>query len=90
MPALRCRAALAACGVLLAAGAAHAQSPAAGGQPGAGFSFGSMTFSDRLVLTGGVTSIEGAAGGGLTPWAVIGGQGTRNQVGGGCSPPTCR
>ncbi len=26
----------------------------------------------KLLLTGGVTSIDGAAGGGLTPWAVIG------------------
>jgi hypothetical protein len=36
----------------------------------------------KLLLTGGVTQVEGAAGGGLTPWAVIGGQGTRGQVGG--------
>lgn len=40
------------------------------------------TFSDKLLLTGGVTNIEGAAGGGLTPWAVIGGYGTKGQVGG--------
>ena len=26
----------------------------------------------KLLLTGGVSSIDGAAGGGLTPWAVIG------------------
>jgi hypothetical protein len=37
--------------------------------------------SDKLLLTGGVTQIEGAAGGGLTPWAVIGGYGTRDQIG---------
>jgi hypothetical protein len=37
--------------------------------------------SGKLLLTGGVTQIEGAAGGGLTPWAVIGGYGTRNQIG---------
>ena len=36
----------------------------------------------KLLLTGGVSSIEGAAGGGLTPWALIGGYGTRGQVGG--------
>lgn len=37
--------------------------------------------SGKLVLTGGVSQVEGAAGGGLTPWAVIGGYGTRDQVG---------
>jgi len=37
--------------------------------------------SGKLLLTGGVTQVEGAAGGGLTPWAVIGGYGTRDQVG---------
>ena len=38
--------------------------------------------SGKLLLTGGVTQVEGAAGGGLAPWAVIGGQGTRDQIGG--------
>ncbi len=38
--------------------------------------------SGKLLLTGGVTQIEGSAGGGLTPWAVIGGYGTRDQIGG--------
>ncbi|MBI1361008.1 MAG: DUF3034 family protein [Alphaproteobacteria bacterium] len=37
--------------------------------------------SDRLLLTGGVSEVEGAAGGGLTPWALIGGYGTRDQLG---------
>jgi hypothetical protein len=37
----------------------------------------------KLLLTGGVSQVEGAAGGGLTPWAVIGGYGTRDQIGGG-------
>lgn len=37
--------------------------------------------SGKLLLTGGVTQIEGAAGGGLVPWAVIGGHGTRDQIG---------
>ncbi|WP_423930926.1 DUF3034 family protein [Dokdonella sp.] len=37
--------------------------------------------SDRLLLTGGVSQVEGAAGGGLTPWAVIGGYGTSDQIG---------
>lgn len=42
---------------------------------------GDVTFSSKLLLTGGVTNIEGSAGGGLTPWAVIGGNGTKEQVG---------
>ena len=36
---------------------------------------------DRLLATSGVTSVEGAAGGGLTPWAVIGGSGSSDQLG---------
>lgn len=36
---------------------------------------------ERLIATGGVSQIEGAAGGGLVPWAVIGGYGTRDQLG---------
>jgi hypothetical protein len=35
----------------------------------------------RLLLTGGVSTIEGAGGGGLVPWALIGGYGTRNEIG---------
>ncbi len=37
--------------------------------------------TDKLLLTGGVSSIDGAAGGGLTPWAVIGTQATAGQWG---------
>ncbi|MEO7477671.1 MAG: DUF3034 family protein [Lysobacteraceae bacterium] len=37
--------------------------------------------SDKLLLTGGVSQVEGSAGGGITPWAVIGGYGTRDQIG---------
>jgi Protein of unknown function (DUF3034) len=40
------------------------------------------TFSSKLLLTSGVTNIEGSAGGGLTPWAIIGGNGTKEQIGG--------
>lgn len=36
----------------------------------------------RLLATGGVTQIEGSAGGGLVPWALIAGYGTRDQIGG--------
>jgi Protein of unknown function (DUF3034) len=36
---------------------------------------------DRLLATGGVMQVEGSAGGGLTPWALIAGLGTDAQVG---------
>ena len=45
-------------------------------------SYAESPYSNKLLLTGGVTQVEGAAGGGLTPWAVIGGYGTNNEVGG--------
>ena len=32
---------------------------------------------DRLLATGGVSQVEGAGGGGLVPWALIAGYGTR-------------
>jgi hypothetical protein len=38
--------------------------------------------SNRLLATGGVSQLEGSAGGGLTPWALIAGLGTDEQVGG--------
>lgn len=54
--------------LLFAAPAVHAQSiPLTGG---------------KLLLTGGVSQVEGAAGGGLTPWAVIGGNDSEGQFGG--------
>jgi hypothetical protein len=37
---------------------------------------------DRLLGTWGVSSVDGAAGGGLTPWAVIAGTGSSDQIGG--------
>jgi hypothetical protein len=36
---------------------------------------------DRLQWTGGVTQVEGSAGGGLVPWALIGGLETNEQIG---------
>ncbi len=36
----------------------------------------------RLLATGGATGIEGAAGGGITPWAVLAGYGERGEWGG--------
>jgi Protein of unknown function (DUF3034) len=37
---------------------------------------------DRLPWTGGVSTVEGVAGGGLVPWALIAGLGTEDQTGG--------
>lgn len=36
----------------------------------------------KLLATGGVSELEGAGGGGLTPWALITGYGTRDAIGG--------
>lgn len=41
----------------------------------------SVETSGKLLLTGGVSQLEGSAGGGITPWALIGGYGTRDQIG---------
>ncbi|MDH0864081.1 DUF3034 family protein [Mitsuaria sp. GD03876] len=35
----------------------------------------------KLLLTGGVSSIDGAAGGGLSPWALTGSYATKGQIG---------
>jgi Protein of unknown function (DUF3034) len=35
----------------------------------------------KLLLTGGVSSVDGAAGGGLTPWAVIGSNASAGELG---------
>jgi hypothetical protein len=56
---------------------AAANDSSAGADTGA-----TMAASDKLLLTGGVSQLEGSAGGGLTPWAVIGGYGTRDEIGG--------
>ena len=67
-PVLRVSVAAILAGIAFAAGSATAQDS-------------KMTFSSKLLLTGGVTTIEGSAGGGLVPWAVIGGNGTKEQIG---------
>jgi len=36
---------------------------------------------DRVLGSSGVSQVEGAAGGGLSPWAVIAGAGSRDQIG---------
>jgi hypothetical protein len=38
--------------------------------------------SGKLLATGGVSQVEGSGGGGLTPWALITGYGTRDSIGG--------
>lgn len=43
---------------------------------------GCLAADGKLLLTGGVSSIDGAAGGGITPWAVTGSYATRGQWGG--------
>ncbi len=40
-----------------------------------------LPIGGRLLATGGVSQIEGAAGGGLVPWAVLAGYGSEGQVG---------
>ncbi|WP_140390853.1 DUF3034 family protein, partial [Acidithiobacillus thiooxidans] len=35
----------------------------------------------RILGTGAVTAVDGAAGGGINPWAVISGYGTNQQIG---------
>ena len=67
-PVLRVSVAAILAGIAFSAGSATAQDS-------------KMTFSSKLLLTGGVTTIEGSAGGGLVPWAVIGGNGTKEQIG---------
>ncbi len=37
----------------------------------------------KVLLTGGVVTVDGAGGGGITPWATISGYGTRDGVNGG-------
>jgi hypothetical protein len=37
--------------------------------------------SGKLLLTGGVSTVDGAAGGGISPWALVGTYATENQIG---------
>ncbi len=46
------------------------------------FLFTSSVYADgRLLATGGATQVEGSAGGGIVPWAVISGYGTEDENG---------
>jgi hypothetical protein len=40
-----------------------------------------LSDTGKLLLTGGVSTVEGAAGGGISPWAVIGTQATQGEMG---------
>lgn len=71
----------------LVASAAYAEAPAdtsaaAPEQPPAQPAPSSRFDSGRLLLTQGISNIEGASGGGLATWATIAGYGTRNAIGG--------
>ena len=44
----------------------------------------------KLLATGGVSQVEGAGGGGLTPWALITGYGSRDSYGGNVHTTTIR
>lgn len=48
----------------------------------AGAASAALAGGGKLLLTGGVSTIDGAAGGGLTPWAVTGSYATRGEFGG--------
>ena len=45
-------------------------------------SFNAQADTGKLLLTGGVSTVEGAAGGGITPWAVIGSNASAGELGG--------
>ena len=47
----------------------------------AGLCFVAHADTGKLLLTGGVSTVDGAAGGGLTPWAVIGSNATAGEIG---------
>ena len=64
--------------LLCAAGAQAQTAAAAPPEPRPWLSPG----SGKLLLTGGVSSIDGAAGGGLTPWAVTASYATDGEIGG--------
>ena len=74
---------LACCCLLGLSGQVHAQDAAAleaADEPAPAAPADART-GGKLLLTGGVTQVEGSGGGGLTPWALIGGYGTDGQVG---------
>src|SRR5205807_3768361 len=61
--------------------AAQAQAPAPTAPPAPPAPGTDLFDSGKLLATSGVSQIEGAAGGGLTPWALITGYETRDAIG---------
>ena len=63
--------------------AAGAQAPGGGGAPEPEAAEPPRAFAEqgRLLATAGVGTVEGAAGGGIVPWAAIAGHGTRDAWG---------
>lgn len=49
--------------------------------PAASTGYALLPPKGKLLLTGGVSSVDGAAGGGLTPWALTGSYATDGQIG---------
>lgn len=47
-----------------------------------GFFSDNIAGSGKLLMTGGISTVEGAGGGALTPWALITGYGADKQIGG--------
>jgi hypothetical protein len=45
---------------------------------------------ERLTASGGLSAVEGAAGGGIVPWAVLSGTGTEDELGGALSTTLVR
>ena len=39
-----------------------------------------LASDSRLIMSGGITSFEGTAGGGITPWALIGGYASEDEI----------
>jgi len=73
------------CILLLCAAAAQADGEAAAGSrddPGSWERIRDVFGSSRLLGTGGITQVEGGAGGALVPWAVLAGYGSSDQIGG--------
>src|ERR1700722_15429690 len=60
--------------------AAHAQTTDP--DPGTGSDRFEMFDMGKLLATGGISQLEGAGGGGLAPWALITGYGSRDSFGG--------
>ena len=76
MSSLRLGLAAAAAGLAMAGAVAHADEPMSLGPQAS-----PLLDSGRLLLTGGVSNIEGAGGGGLATWATITGYGSNDGVG---------